>query len=299
MEDIMSEMITLGKREKSSNQAEGAKNKNKNEGIALLASFALPAVLVIGLLILLISLQDSAETAIADLAGLLPIGYAFAAGMVASVNPCGFFLLPSYISYYLGTEDSNFYQDSATRRVGKALLLGGFATLGFVVVFAVTGSVIAAGGQFLVRVFPFAGLAIGAAMVGLGLWLLITGRTLGLMSASRLTVRRERNLRNVFLYGIVYAVGSLSCTLPIFLVVVGGSLASQGLTASLGQFIGYALGMGSILVAVTIGSALFQGSVTRWLRKAIPYVHRASAMFLVGAGGYLIYYWVFFAGLSF
>ncbi len=97
----------------------------------------------------------------------------------------------------------------------------------------------------------------------------------------------------------MYAVGSLSCTLPIFLVVVGGSLAGQSLTASLGQFISYALGMGTILVGVTIGSALFQGSVARWLRKAIPYVHRASALFLIGAGGYLIYYWVFFAGLSF
>jgi cytochrome c biogenesis protein CcdA len=297
MEDIVSDMSVHEKKESVSNRDD--RDPKVNQGLAVLASLALPAALVIGLLILLISLQDSAETAIADLAGLLPVGYAFAAGMVASVNPCGFFLLPSYISYYLGTEDPDFYQDSATRRVGKALLLGGVATLGFVVVFAVTGSIIAAGGQFLIRAFPYAGLAIGAAMVGLGLWLLITRRTLGIMATSRMTVRRERNLRSVFLYGIVYALGSLSCTLPIFLVVVGGSLASQGLMASLGQFIGYALGMGSILVAVTIGSALFQGSVARWLRKAIPYVHRASAMFLVGAGGYLIYYWVFFAGLSF
>jgi cytochrome c-type biogenesis protein len=173
------------------------------------------------------------------------------------------------------------------------------ATLGFLVVFVVIGSVIAAGGQILIRIFPFAGLAIGAAMIGLGLWLLITRRTLGIMAASRVTVQRQRNLLNVFLYGIVYAIGSLSCTLPIFLVVVGGSLASQGLADSLIQFLSYALGMGSILVAVTIGSALFQGSVVRWLRKAIPYIHKANATFLVGAGGYLIYYWLFIAGLSF
>lgn len=275
------------------------RDNNKQGGLAVIASFALPTIVVIGLLVLLIRLQNSAETALADLTELLPIGYAFAAGMVASVNPCGFFLLPSYISYYLGTEDPGFFQDSAALRVGKALILGGAATLGFIAVFVVMGAALAAGGQFLIRVFPLAGLAIGVAMVGLGLWLLLSGRTLGIMAASRVTVPRERNLRNVFLYGIVYAVGSLSCTLPIFLVVVGGSLASQGLTASLGQFLGYALGMGSILVAVTIGSALFQGSVARWLRKVVPYVHRASAMFLVGAGGYLIYYWVFIAGLSF
>jgi hypothetical protein len=65
------------------------------------------------------------------------------------------------------------------------------------------------------------------------------------------------------------------------------------------QFIGYALGMGTILIAVTVGAAVFRGTVARWLRVAIPYVHRVSALFLVGAGGYLVYYWVFIAGFLF
>ena len=59
------------------------------------------------------------------------------------------------------------------------------------------------------------------------------------------------------------AIGSLSCTLPAFLVVVGSSLASEGFADSLAQFVWYALGMGSILVAVTIGAALFRGAVDR------------------------------------
>jgi len=129
-----------------------------------------------------------------------------------------------------------------------------------------------------------------------GLYLLVTHRTLGIIAASRVTVRSQRYLRNVFVYGIVYAIGSLSCTLPIFLVVVGSSLASQGILASFSQFIGYALGMGSILIAVTLGAALFRGTVARWLRNSLPYVHRTSALFVVGAGGYLIYYWIFSAG---
>src|SRR6266702_7108454 len=33
-----------------------------------------------------------------------PLGYAFVAGMVASVNPCGFVLLPAYPGLYLGDE---------------------------------------------------------------------------------------------------------------------------------------------------------------------------------------------------
>ncbi len=260
------------------------------------ATFIVPTALVVGLLFVLISLRDSAEAAVSNLANLLPFGYAFGAGMVASVNPCGFFMLPSYISYQLGTEETGFYEVSAAKRVLKALLLGVVATGGFIVVIAAVGGLISAGGQWLISVFPYAGVGVGAAMIVLGLWLLITHQTLGIMAASRVTVRRQRNLPSVFLFGIAYAVGSLSCTLPIFLVVIGGSLASRDWLASFGQFVSYALGMGMILVAVTIGSALFRGAVSKWLRRAIPYVHRVSALFLIGAGAYLIYYWVFYTG---
>jgi len=269
------------------------------ERLAAIASFVIPVALVAGLFILLLSVRDSTEAAVANLATLLPVGFAFAAGMVASVNPCGFFMLPAYISYHLGIEEEGFYKQSATRRFSKGLLLGAVTTVGFVVVFALVGGVISAGGQWLVRVFPYAGVVIGAVMIVGGIYLLVTHRTLGIMAASRVTVSPQRNLRNVFMYGIVYAIGSLSCTLPIFLVVVGSSLASQGILASFSQFIGYALGMGSILIAVTLGAALFQGTVARWLRKSLPYVHRTSALFMVGAGTYLIYYWIFFAGSIF
>lgn len=268
---------------------------NRPRKLGWLASFVIPGAVVAGVLLFMISARNTAEAAVADLTTLLPVGYAFAAGMVASVNPCGFFALPSYISYHLGTEEAGFYQLPGWRRGLKALQLGLVATLGFVVLFAAIGSIIAAGGHWLVDVFPYAGVAIGVGMIGLGLWLLVSHGTLGIMAASRVSVTPRRNMANVFLFGMGYAVCSLSCTLPIFLVVVGSALATRGVASSLGQFVGYALGMGSILVAVTIGAALFQGTVARWLKAAIPYVHRMSALFLLGAGAYLIYYWVIYA----
>ena len=33
-----------------------------------------------------------------------PIGLAFAAGLVATVNPCGFAMLPAYLSYFMGLD---------------------------------------------------------------------------------------------------------------------------------------------------------------------------------------------------
>lgn len=271
--------------------------KTTGRRLVLAATFVIPAVLVVGLLFLLISFQGGIETTVANLALVLPVGYAFAAGMVASVNPCGVLLLPSYALYQLGTEEADSAQASTAKRALKALLIGGTATAGFIAIFAVAGSILAAGGRWLINVFPYAGLAVGGVMIVLGLWLLVTHRTLGIMAASRVAISPQRNLGNVFLFGIVYAIGSLSCTLPIFLVVVGGSLANQGLLGALGQFIGYAVGMGTVLIAVTVGTALFRETVSRLLRRIVPHVHRVSALFLVGAGAYLIYYWVFQAGL--
>ena len=293
----MSEITNPSTRETRPEQSSSA--RPKRSWLTVVISLGIPALIVAGFVYLLIGLQNRAETAAADLVSLLPVGYAFGAGMVASVNPCGFFMLPAYISFHLGTEEATFYQSPAARRLIKALALAIVTTLGFVIVFAITGVLIAAGGQWLIRVFPYAGVAMGSGLMILGLWLLLSRRSLGILGASQVRITPRRNLGNGFLFGVAYAISSLSCTLPIFLVVVGSSLAGQGLVASMGQFVAYALGMGTILVLVTIGSALFQGSVARWLRQAIPYVYRASAVFLVGAGAYLIYYWVFFVGLTF
>lgn len=260
--------------------------------LALLLSAAVGAVL----LILLIAVRNRAESAAATVATLLPFGWAFAAGMVASVNPCGFFMLPAYLSYQLGTEEAGFSASPAFARGIRALRLGLVATAGFIAIMATAGYLIAAGGQRLVRGFPYAGVVVGALLAALGLWLLATKRSIGILAASRVTITPQRSLRNVFLFGIAYAVGSLSCTLPIFLLVVGSSLASRGLAGSFAQFISFGLGMGTVLVAVTIGTALFRGAVTRSLRAVVPYVHRVSAFFLIGAGAYLVYYWVWLSG---
>ncbi|MBN1933980.1 MAG: cytochrome c biogenesis protein CcdA [Anaerolineae bacterium] len=266
---------------------------------AAVASFVIPAIVVIVLLFLLISLRDGSEVAMDRLANLLPVGYAFSAGMVASVNPCGFLLLPTFVMYHLGTQEDGFFDQSVGGRVWKALKLGGMATLGFVTIFALVGLVVGAGGQWLWSIFPYASIIIGLLMAGLGVWLLATGKHLGIYVASRVSIAPRRNLVNVFGFGIVYAIGSLGCTLPVFLVVVGSALASEDILASLGQFIGYALGMASVFIAVTVATVLVRGTITGRLKNVIPFVQRANAFFLVGVGIYLVYTWFVQGGTGF
>jgi cytochrome c-type biogenesis protein len=260
-----------------------------------LVLYAAPALAVSGLLLLLVAVQGNVEAAASGVAGTIPLGYAFAAGMVASVNPCGFILLPSYISFQLGTEEDGYYQRPGLYRAAEALALGLLATAAFVLVFAAAGLVLAAGGQWLAAVFPEAGVVVGLAMAGLGVWLLVSRRTLIIGAATRVAVTPRRNLAGAFLFGLAYAAGSLGCTLPVFLVVVGGAVSARNVADGVSQFLGYSLGMGTVLVAVSLGAALAKGAVGRNLRRAVPHVHRASALFLIGAGLYLIYYWAIYA----
>jgi cytochrome c biogenesis protein CcdA len=96
---------------------------------------------------------------------------------------------------------------------------------------------------------------------------------------------------------MAYGVCSLSCTLPIFLVVVGSALVTRGFAASFGQFVSYSLGMGSVLLAVTLGAAFFKDAVAQSMKRLLPYVHTVSALFLVGAGLYVAFYWTRYGGL--
>jgi cytochrome c biogenesis protein CcdA len=267
--------------------------KTKDSRWVLAATFLIPALIVTAILFLLISYQGGIETAVGDLALLLPLGWSFAAGMVASVNPCGIMMLTSYTFYQVRAEGASA---STGRRVLRGLWMASVITLGFVAVIALAGWIIGIGGRRLVNIFPYAGLVIGVAMIGLGVWLLVTRKTISILGGKPKAIDPQRSLVNAFLFGIVYALGSLSCTLPIFLAVVGGSLAGDEFHFYFGQFVLYALGMGSVIFIVMIGAALFRRAMAQWLRTLTPHVHRLSTMFMIGAGLYLIYYWLVLSG---
>lgn len=231
---------------------------------------------------------------------LIPLGFAFAAGMVSAVNPCGFSMLPAYLGIYLGADSKGGDAGATRSALGRALLVGGAVTAGFVSLFAVAGVALGAGAHFLVTSFPWIGLGVGVALALAGAWLL-SGRTLYSALGERLAAQvgdpGQRGIRGYFLFGLSYGTASLSCTLPIFLIVVGGSLAVADLLPAIGQFVLYGLGMGVVIIALTLSMALFKASFLKVLRRALPYIQTVSAVLLLAAGGYIVYYWLTQGGL--
>ncbi len=190
--------------------------------------------------------------------------------------------------------------DKTIAGLASGITLGLVATVGFVVVFGSVGLILAAGGRVVGKFLPFAGLGVGILIAGAGLYLLISKRKLAIMAASRVNLGQGKGLRQIFLFGIAYAIASLSCALPIFLAAIG-FVAGQSLSAGaiLEPIIGsisYGLGMGVVLVGATIGVVLFKNVVQRGIRAVFPYIEPIGNVAMILAGLYLVYYWAFGTG---
>lgn len=235
-----------------------------------------------------------------QIAEYLPLGYAFGAGMVSAVNPCGFFMLPVYMSLYLGAEQTEFLQHSLPYRILKAAWVALVVTSGFALLFGLVGAVVSAGGYFLMGIMPWFAIVVGSLLILLGGWILM-GHNLSfpliLKLAAKIGDPKEMTNWGFFLFGVAFGATSLGCTLPIFLAVVGSSATSGSFISGFVQFISYILGMGVVLMALTLGIALVKKRlVVGTMRRIMPYGQKISAIFLLIAGGYILHYW-FSSGL--
>ena len=225
--------------------------------------------------------------------------FAFAAGLASAVNPCGFAMLPAYLGLYLGSGVSGEGAGPA-RQLAQALLVGAAVTAGFVVLFGFTGSIIGLGASFVVSYIPWIGLIIGIVLTITGAWLVGGGKVytgIAAQAASRIGDPGQVSVKGYFLFGISYGVASLSCTLPIFLAVLGLTAADAGVLNTLTNFLLFALGMGLVIMALTLGIAFFRTAMVGGLRKALPYIQPIGYWLMVVAGAYIIFYWLTIGGL--
>lgn len=240
------------------------------------------------------------ETLSARISGVLlalgtkaPLGYAFVAGMVASVNPCGFVLLPAYLGLYLGDDRGTF---GGRRPIGRAIVVSATVTASFVLLFGLTGIIASLAASAVTSALPWIGATVGVGLILLG-GVLASGRELDVPLGPRAAhhlkaTARTRSIGGYAAYGMAYGLASLGCTLPIFLGVVGTSLQLHGMADAVAQFMLFGIGMGAVLASLTILTAWFgEGLITR-VRGLARHVGWASAVLLWVAGAYVVYYWL-------
>ena len=242
------------------------------------------------------SISGFMSGSITSLSMILPIGFAFGAGMIAAVNPCGFVMLPSYVAVYLLSEKDS--PSGMTIRLIRALKVTISMTLGFVIVFAVIGSLVSFGLRSVIgSLLPWFGMGIGIALIAIS-GLLLFGfnqfrySSLPFRLSSMFTIFQTDTIRGYFFFGVSYALVSVGCALPIFMVVVTSTFAGQSIFGILMSYINYSLGMGTIIFVVTIITALLRKSLAFSGNLLESFLNKATVVLLLVAGIYLVFYWL-------
>jgi cytochrome c biogenesis protein CcdA len=195
-------------------------------------------------------------------------------------------------------------------------------TAGFLLIFLVAGGVLALGGHLIVALFPWLALLVGAGLIGLGGWSLVTRRTVELSGLGRLTTwmahRRRRGIPTSQLtqgegadhaateaspamrfpsqlvaawgFGLGYGVSSLGCALPVFLLVVANASTTRDLGAVLSILAAYSPGIALVMFAVALGAAAVHDLLRTAIFPLLRWVQLLSALLMLAAGIYIVIY---------
>ncbi|GAA3455783.1 cytochrome c biogenesis CcdA family protein [Dactylosporangium matsuzakiense] len=210
---------------------------------------------------------------------------ALAAGVLAAVNPCGFALLPAYLSLLVLDEG-----EPRRRAVGRALLSTLGLTTGFVGVFGLVGAALTPALGWLPQRLPWFTIGFGLLLAVLGGWLAAGHRLPALPWRPSRAPALTRSLPSMVLFGAAYALASLSCTIGPFLAIVGSSLQASSAWDGIGLFVAYAAGMGLVVGAAAVAVALVRTSLLARVRRSGPLIARAAGVLMLLTGAYVAYY---------
>ena len=227
------------------------------------------------------------------------VGLAFAAGLVAALNPCGFALLPGYLLLVVRGQQSGQRSQgtsptdvtSLIGAVGRALAATVGMALGFVTVFGLFGALTVSAATSVQRYLPYATVVIGLVVAALGVWLL-SGRTLSALTPRPLGLRWAPSVRlgSMYGYGVSYAIASLSCTIGPFLAVTAAGIRGGSVVTGVSVYLAYIAGLTLVVGVLAIAAATASSAVADRLRRILPFVNRISGALLVPVGLYVAYY---------
>jgi cytochrome c biogenesis protein CcdA len=224
------------------------------------------------------------------------VGLAFAAGLVAALNPCGFAMLPAYLVLVVRGDGPGGREVGAGTSTGltsviRALAATGGMALGFLTVFGLFGALTISAASTVQRYLPYLTVGIGIVLVALGIWLLL-GRELMLLIPKHPGGQWAPTARlgSMYGYGVSYAIASLSCTVGPFLAVTAAGLRRGSIAGSASIYLAYTAGLTLVVGVLAVAVASASSALVNRLRRILPYVNRISGVLLVLVGLYVGYY---------
>ena len=212
----------------------------------------------------------------------------FITGVMAAVNPCGFVLLPTYLVYYLGLELSEENDKATVLR--RALIVGTSVSSGFIGLFLVVGIISRAFTTVIRDNAKYAAVVIGIALVIMGIAMFFGWKPP--IAQPDVSMKRKHTVWNMALFGIVYAIASIGCTIGLLISTILGSVGRHGFVSGVLSIVLYGLGMGMLVTSLTVALAFARVGFVKSLKRSFAWFDKISAALVTLTGLYLTWYWL-------
>lgn len=225
------------------------------------------------------------------------LAFAFSLGVGTFFSPCAIALVPAYVGYYTGSTPEPEQASSAGRASAlEGARFGGAAAAGVLGIFALGSAAIyllrsrlgVVDSGELLSTFTGAGVVVGVLLVVLGV-LVLASRAPTVSVPLRAPERRT--LASMAVFGVLFAVASMGCTLPLFFGLIGAAVG-QPVPTAVAMVLAFGAAIAGLLLVVSVGLALAEDRIKPRLRAGARYVKPASGAILVLAGLYTVNFYL-------
>ena len=212
------------------------------------------------------------------------LAFSFLAGFGSFFSPCGVALIPAYVGYAIRGEGAN---PTLASKIKNGLVYGVLAAIGIILVYFVFAAAVSLLRNIVGPILFYLALATGTLLVILGI-AMFAGKGVGFEIP--LPFKKLSPKFGFLMFGTAYGLGSLGCTLPLFLLVIANALTAQNISLFLLHFVFFLSPIALLIIGFTLASFFAQEAVARSLSKLTPYIVKISPLIIILAGFYIIYF---------
>ena len=214
------------------------------------------------------------------------IGFSFLQGILAFLAPCAVALLPGYILAFISRNPES--ANSVSARLGRGFKLASLSILGILIIYSVAGLMIVLAGQVLKDYMKWITIGMGAILIVIGI-LMVLGKSIS-FSFNIQNSNPKTEAIEAFIFGIGYAIGALGCLFPLFLIVATQAMAAETIWECSSYILAYFAGISGMMILTILLAIFAKDFLLKNLRKILPYMEKVTAVLLIIAGVYVIYY---------
>jgi len=229
---------------------------------------------------------------------------ALVTGVLSFFAPCAFPLLPGYMSYCLARKEGIRKGKGGAKDLKGSVRGGIIAALGIISIFSLAGILVAAAGSTVVAYVSYLTPVIAVVIAIMGFMMLVDRTAWADKMFGRITSKVQNGIsgmtgkrigagsnKGLYLYGAGYGIASMGCQAPVFVAIMVAGFAAGGFGEAFLLFVLFGIGMGAMMVMVTVLVGMAKGMAIRKMTTAMPYIKRVSGLILLVAGMYLAYYY--------